>query len=189
VVVVVVVVVVGIANGFPFVMPSLMVGGPSLAGLLDPTKINHFCTVVSDFNATVANYAQLFGGPLPIGDLSGDYWTYYRGQPTKANCLLTQIPVTTAPGFHWEVLEPANEYPSFWRELLTENGNFFHHFGVLVPEMDSARAKVAAAGYEMVQIGQGPWGCYAYMDGRAQLGAVIELLSIGQLNCSKPQGW
>jgi hypothetical protein len=75
---------------------------------------------------------------------------------------------------------------SFWSELLKENGNFFHHVGIMVPEMESALAFLGGLGYEVVQMGQGGWGCYAYLDARQKLGIVLEVLSSGQLNCTKP---
>ncbi len=39
--------------------------------------------VVANYNISATNYAQLFGGTPPIGALSANYWTYYRGRPTN----------------------------------------------------------------------------------------------------------
>eukprot|EP01111_Echinosteliopsis_oligospora_P016161 TRINITY_DN6606_c0_g1_i1.p1 TRINITY_DN6606_c0_g1~~TRINITY_DN6606_c0_g1_i1.p1 ORF type:complete len:187 (+),score=33.55 TRINITY_DN6606_c0_g1_i1:297-857(+) len=179
--IIVLTIVVGCASGF-FMAPVLPYDS---VGALNPSNINHFCTVVKNFNTSVNSYVNVFGGSLPIGYTSSNNWTYYNGLPTEAQALLTKVPVGDGK-FTWEILQPADDYPSFWRQILEETGDSFHHIGLTVDEMDSARAGLEALGYPTIQIGQGNWGCYAYIDGRQQFGAVLELLSIGQLNCSKP---
>jgi len=170
--------------GFPFV-PFLP--NKELAGILDPTQISHFCTVVKDFNASAMNFAKAFGGSPPLGSLTTDSWTYFKGVPTDARSILVHVPIgKPGSGVAWEILQPADDYPSFWRQLLEENGDFLHHVGVNVVDIDSTRASLEALGYKTVQAGQGSWGCYYYLDARPQLGVVLELLAPGVLNCSKP---
>jgi hypothetical protein len=80
---------------------------------------------------------------------------YYRGVLSPARAMLVHIPIA-APGFTLEIIQPYDSYPSFWDELLKQNNNFFHHFGVNVgPAFASIRTQLDKMGFLTVQIGQG----------------------------------
>jgi hypothetical protein len=80
---------------------------------------------------------------------------YYRGVVSQAKAMIVHIPVA-APGFTLEIIKPADNYPSFWDELLKQYNNFFHHFGVSVGnQFDSIRLQLEKMGFLTTQIGQG----------------------------------
>lgn len=169
---------------FPLSLPDLSENAP-LSSLLNLTRIIHIGTVTSNFNVTTEFIANLFGVGSE-GQITDDVWTVYRGQPTLARAILAFIPITS-DDFKWEVIQPADDYPSFWSELLKEYGSFFHHYGITVDNIDETRTVLENMGFPTVQCGQGKtWGCYCYCDLREALGVVVELLDIGRLNCTKP---
>ena len=107
---------------------------------------------------------------------------------TTAKALLVHAPGGPA-GFTVEIISPLDDGPSVYNELLAFQDNAVQHVGINVDppgSMAAAREAFAAQGYETVQMGQGSWGCYAYIWMRGDLGTIVELLDPGNLACVSP---
>jgi hypothetical protein len=74
-----------------------------------------------------------------------------------------------------ELIEPVGK-PSTWRDQLDEHGDSLHHIAFEIKGMPARVAFLEAKGLRLVQRGEYPGGRYAYVDGNAQLGAILELL-------------
>jgi len=70
----------------------------------------------------------------------------YRGQPTKAD-------VAIAMGFagHMmiELIQPKDNEPSVYREIVQQRGYGFHHIGIAVEDVEAARADYFKRGYHV----------------------------------------
>jgi Glyoxalase/Bleomycin resistance protein/Dioxygenase superfamily len=70
----------------------------------------------------------------------------YRGQPTKAD-------VAIAMGFagHMmiELIQPKDNEPSVYREVVQQRGYGFHHIGVAVEDVEAERAAYFKRGYHV----------------------------------------
>lgn len=157
-------------------------GGPGL----NASAATHHCVVTADFAKSAATFGWLFG-TAPTGKPNNSSWVWYRGVNTTARALLVHTPLGP-PGWTLEIIQPFDTQPSFWAELLRDLGPVIQHFGVVLAKgtMDATRAVFEAAGFPTIQMGQGSWGCYAYYDLRATLGAVLELLDEGNTACTCP---
>jgi 4-hydroxyphenylpyruvate dioxygenase-like putative hemolysin len=74
-----------------------------------------------------------------------------------------------------ELIEPIDG-PSTWKDQLDAHGDSIHHIAFVIKGMADKIAYLAGNGVPLVQRGEYTGGRYAYMDGAAQLGAVLELL-------------
>jgi 4-hydroxyphenylpyruvate dioxygenase-like putative hemolysin len=74
-----------------------------------------------------------------------------------------------------ELIEPVGK-PSTWHDQLDERGEGLHHIAFEIGGMSDRIAYLGARGLPLVQRGEYPGGRYAYLDGNAQLGAILELL-------------
>jgi hypothetical protein len=97
----------------------------------------------------------------------------YRGGPSKAV-------VTIAMGFaghmQIELIQPEDDNPSVYKELLDRSGPGFHHFGVASDDIDRDIARRAADGYVLAfRAGVGS-GEVAYLDGGPGQPGMIELI-------------
>ena len=152
------------------------------------TAVNHLCLVTKNFDATARAYAWLFGARQPVGKVSEHSWNWYRGQNTTALAMLVHAPGGPA-GFTIEIISPLDTLPSIYNELLSTQGNSVQHVGINVDppgSIDAARLAFEAKGYETVQMGQGGWGCYAYVWMRDDFGSILELLDSGNTKCRSP---
>ena len=50
----------------------------------------------------------------------------------------------------YELIQPADDLPSVFREVVEQRGYGFHHFGYATPAYDEAVANMHAHGYETV---------------------------------------
>jgi hypothetical protein len=74
-----------------------------------------------------------------------------------------------------ELLEPLGE-PSTRNDQLQQHGPSMHHLAVEIAGMGDKRAYLNSQGFRLVQSGEYVGGRYAYFDGQARLGAIVELL-------------
>lgn len=97
----------------------------------------------------------------------------YRGEPSKAA-------VTIAMGFagrmQIELIQPDDDHPSVYKELVDRSGPGFHHFGVASDDIDGDIARRSAEGYVLAfRAGVGS-GEVAYLDGGPDQPGMIELI-------------
>lgn len=131
--------------------------------------------VVRDIETKARAWSQILGLPMPNIIVTDEYdkaRTEYNGQPTPARAKLAffnmgQVSV--------ELIEPIDG-PSTWKDQLDAHGDSIHHIAFVIKGMADKIAYLAGNGVPLVQHGEYTGGRYAYMDGAAQLGAVLELL-------------
>lgn len=131
--------------------------------------------VVRDIEARTRDWSRILGLPLPeiiITDTQEIAHTEYRQSPTPARAKLAffhmgQVDV--------ELIEPLGG-PSTWQDQLDAHGDSIHHIAFVIAGMQEKVAMLGAAGMPLLQRGDYTGGRYAYIDGTAQLGLVLELL-------------
>ena len=96
----------------------------------------------------------------------------YRGQTTPGRAKLAFFQLGQVS---LELIEPVGG-PSTWQEQLDAHGESIHHIAFHIQGMQDKLDLLAENGIPLVQRGEYKGGRYAYVDGVAQLGAVLELL-------------
>ncbi|HEY0738277.1 MAG TPA: VOC family protein [Herpetosiphonaceae bacterium] len=142
---------------------------------LGTTTITQVGIIVQDIESKARAWSEILGLPMPeiiITDTFELARTEYQGQPTTARAKLAffhmgQVDV--------ELIEPIGE-PSTWKDQLSQHGDSLHHIAFQIKGMPEKIAYLDAKGVPLVQRGEYTGGRYAYMDGNAQLGAILELL-------------
>lgn len=98
----------------------------------------------------------------------------YRGEPSRAD-------VAIAMGFsgdmNIELIQPKDDRPSVYRELIDRRGFGFHHIGIASEDVDRDIAAYEAKGYQLAfRAGVPTGGAVAYMDGGVRLPHFVELI-------------
>lgn len=142
---------------------------------LGTTKITQVGIIVQDIEARARAWAEILGLPVPkiiITDTYERAQTEYNGQPTEARARLAFFHLGQVD---LELIEPVGK-PSTWQDHLDEHGNSLHHIAFEIKGMPARVAYLDAQGLPLVQRGEYTGGRYAYFNGKAQLGAILELL-------------
>jgi catechol 2,3-dioxygenase-like lactoylglutathione lyase family enzyme len=142
---------------------------------LGSTIITQVGIIVQDIDAKMRAWAEVLGLPVPGIMITDDYeraQTEYNGKPSKARAKLAFFQLGQVA---LELIEPVGE-PSTWQDQLDEHGDSLHHIAFEIKGMPETVAYLEAKGLSLVQRGEYPGGRYAYVDGNAQLGAILELL-------------
>jgi catechol 2,3-dioxygenase-like lactoylglutathione lyase family enzyme len=142
---------------------------------LGTSSIKQVGIIVRDVEAAARAWAEVLGLPMPeieITDPVEVTRTEYRGEPTSARARLAFFRLGPV---ELELIEPVGE-PSTWKDQLDQHGDSLHHIAFQVRGMRQAVENLRAQGLPVVQRGEYEGGRYAYIDGRAQLGCVLELL-------------
>ncbi len=142
---------------------------------LGTTTVTQIGIIVRDIEAKAKAWAEILGLPRPeivITDPLEKAQTEYHGRPTTARAKLAffhtgQVSI--------ELIEPIGA-PSTWQEQLDRHGESLHHIAFVIKGMGEKIALLEGKGVPLVQRGEYTGGRYAYLDGTAQLGGVIELL-------------
>lgn len=145
--------------------------------LLTPESVCQVALVVDDIARTAANYATVFGVPVPNIIETGPAaktTIRFRGETTPGRAKLTFF---NLGALQLELIEPIDG-PSTWREVLEKNGAGLHHIAFRVGNSRETSEKLAGLGATVVQTGEFGTGNYAYVDATRPLGAVLELLEI-----------
>ncbi len=145
------------------------------AETLGSTTLVQVGIIVADIEAKARAWAEVLGLPVPpirVTDPVEVACTEYCGRPTPARARLAFL---DAGQVQLELIEPIGE-PSTWRDQLNQHGASLHHIAFHIKGMKDRVAYLEAKGIPLVQRGEYTGGRYAYFDGVAQLGAVLELL-------------
>ncbi|MEM7034633.1 MAG: VOC family protein [Chloroflexota bacterium] len=142
--------------------------------------IRQIAVIVEDLDKAVEMYWSMLGiGPWHIYTYQKPLLTTmtYRGKPADYKMRLALADVGPLQIELIEVLDDNTVYAEF----VKEHGYGLHHFGVLVDDMDAAKAEAEAAGLTITQDGGGHGldddGGFAYLDTEAKLSTTIELIS------------
>lgn len=142
---------------------------------LGTTTVTQIGIIVRDIEAKARAWAGVLGLPVPVIIVSDGYeqaQTEYNGQPSEARAKLAFFNLGQVS---LELIEPVGE-PSTWRDQLDEHGDSLHHIAFEIEGMPQRVVHLESKGISLVQRGEYPGGRYAYLDGTAQLGAILELL-------------
>jgi len=147
--------------------------------MTEPTLGNNIVTqvgiIVRDIETKARAWSEILGLPMPdiiITDTVDKAQTEYNGKPTTARAKLAffhmgQLDV--------ELIEPIDG-PSTWKDQLDGHGDSLHHIAFVIEGMQEKVAYLDSKGIPLLQRGEYTGGRYAYLDGVAQLGTVLELL-------------
>jgi catechol 2,3-dioxygenase-like lactoylglutathione lyase family enzyme len=140
-----------------------------------PATLTQVAIIVRDIEAAARAWSEILGLPMPsiiITDTVDTAHTEYRGQPTPARAKLAFIKMGQVD---LELIEPIDA-PSTWKDQLDQHGDSLHHIAFRVKGMQDKLAYLDSKGVPLVQRGDYTGGRYAYVDGSARLGCVVELL-------------
>jgi catechol 2,3-dioxygenase-like lactoylglutathione lyase family enzyme len=142
---------------------------------LGTTTITQVGIIVQDIEAKARAWAEVLGLPMPeimITDTYERAQTEYNRKPSNARAKLAFFHLGQVD---LELIEPVGR-PSTWRDQLEEHGDSLHHIAFEIIGMPERLAYLEAKGIPLIQRGEYPGGRYAYLDGNAQLGTILELL-------------
>ena len=142
---------------------------------LGTTKVMQVGIIVRNIEAKAHAWAQILGLPMPEIMITDSYeraQTEYLGARSDARAKLAFFHLGQVD---LELIEPIGE-PSTWNDHLAAHGDSLHHIAFVIKGMPNKVAYLNAEGIPLLQRGEYPGGRYAYFDGGAQLGAILELL-------------
>ena len=142
---------------------------------LGTTTITQVGVIVADIEAKAKAWADVLGLPVPeiiITDVVDVAQTEYEGESTPARAKLAFLHLGQVD---LELIEPIDG-PSTWKDQLDQHGESLHHIAFVINGMQEKVAYLDTKGLPLVQRGEYTGGRYAYVDGTAKLGAVLELL-------------
>lgn len=131
--------------------------------------------VVKDIEKAAAAYADFLGVAVPQWfwtDTEDKAHTEFKGKPSPARAKLAFIELKNIT---IELIEP-DQNPSTWREFLDAEGEGVHHIAFEIKGMEDKMAQLEKKGMPLLQKGDYEGGRYAYIDGTAKLGLILELL-------------
>ena len=142
---------------------------------LGTTTITQVGIIVQDIKEKARAWAEVLGLPVPeiiITDIYERAKTEYNGGSSDARAKLAFFHLGQVD---LELIEPIGK-PSTWQDQLDQHGDSLHHIAFEIKGMSEKVAYLDAKGLNLVQRGEYAGGRYAYIDGNAQLGAILELL-------------
>ena len=125
--------------------------------------IFQFAWVVENLEETIDQWVRETGvGPWYVLENFTGIDGQYRGKPANA---VYRLAMSFANGVNIELIQPLDDNPSVYREMLERKGHGFHHMGVLVPNVDAAIPGYEARGFAVAfKAGVPTGGNVAYLD-------------------------
>lgn len=131
--------------------------------------------VVQDLDAAIAYWIRdLKVGPwFRLDRFDGGPDAAHRGGGYTAT---VDLAMAFAGHMQIELIQPNDEEPSVYREMIDATGYGFHHFGVASDDVEADIAELEAKGYELAFKASVPTGGHvAYMDAGAGQPGFLEL--------------
>jgi catechol 2,3-dioxygenase-like lactoylglutathione lyase family enzyme len=140
-------------------------------------QIMQMAYVVEDIHASIAwwiDHAKT--GPFFLLE---SFWAEdqrYRGEPSQAD---VAIAMGFAGHMNIELIQPKDDKPSVYREIIERRGYGFHHVGIAVDDVEAEIAEYEAKGYELAFRARVPTGgAVAYMDDGRNEPGFVELIPV-----------
>ena len=134
--------------------------------------------VVADLDAAIHQWiTKLRVGPWFVLDHFTGVDPVYRGQPSRAD---VRLAMSFAGHMNMELIQPNNDAPSVYREVIERRGYGFHHWGVATWSFDATVALYERDGYPLaVRAAVPSGGRVGYMDTTGVLPGFTELIELG----------
>jgi hypothetical protein len=134
--------------------------------------------VVADLDAAIREWVtKLRVGPWFVLEHFTGIDPLYRGQPSRAD---VRLAMSFAGHMNMELIQPNNDAPSVYREVIERSGYGFHHWGVATWSFDAAVAQFERDGYPLAFSAAVPsGGRVGYMDTTGVLPGFTELIELG----------
>jgi len=133
--------------------------------------------IVQDLDAAIEYWIRdLNVGPwFRLDGFDGGDDAVHRGGKYTAT---VDLAMAFAGHMQIELIQPNDDEPSVYREMIEDRGYGFHHFGVACDDVEAGIAKLEAKGYEMAYKASVPTGGHvAYMDGGPGQPGFLELVA------------
>ncbi len=151
---------------------------------IDSNVINQIALIIDDIDATAANYASLFGVPVPeIWSIpaNNDIPTYFNGEPNDGSGC--RICVFQLGNTVLELVQPDMTRPNAWKDWYDRNGGpGVQHLGFIVKDRQGALDTLAGMGSEAYHVGFYPDMSYTFVNGAAQFGVDFNIKHFGEDN-------
>jgi hypothetical protein len=134
--------------------------------------------VVQDIQKSMVEWArQLRVGPWFLIDEFTGVNPMYRGQPLKSKIALA---MSFAGHMNIELIQPLDDEPSPYREVIQKRGYGFHHWGVATNDFEHEVGRYRDAGYEVaLELRVPSGGRVTYMDTSTNLAGMTEIIELG----------
>lgn len=140
-------------------------------------QIMQMAYVVEDLEASISWWAnEARTGPWFVIDNFLSPGQIYRGQPSTADA---RIGMSFAGHMNIELIQPLDNEPSVYKELINRRGFGFHHVGIAFVDMAEAIKDYESRGYTLAYDAPVPTGgSVAYMDDGRNDPGFVELLPV-----------
>ena len=138
-------------------------------------RVTQVGIIVKNIEEARAAWAKLLDvAEPPIVETAGWESSHmtFKGKPSEGRAKLAFFRLEN---ISVELIQPIGG-PSTWQGFLEEHGSGIHHIAFNVENLDETLDKFKSMGIEIEQKGDYEGGCYTYIDSRAKLGGVIEIL-------------
>ncbi len=142
--------------------------------------------VVEDLDVAIEQFSTRFDvGPWTIFRDVDPQGSLYRGEPARA---ILHVAFGFAGHMTYELVQPADDAPSVYRDVIEDRGYGFHHFGYGTRTLDKAVAAMHAEGYQTVGSLDIPDIRLAIFDTRDVLPGMTELIEVVEVNTPPGMG-
>jgi hypothetical protein len=149
-------------------MPQLGFGQPD-------DGIMQLAYIVPDIHRAIEEWvAALNVGPwFLLEHFSGEH-AVYRGRPSQAD---VAIAMSFAGHMNIELIQPNDDHPSVYKEMIDTRGYGFHHWGRASTDVDADVERYRGMGMEVAfRAGVPTGGDVVYMDAHGALPGFVELI-------------
>ena len=143
---------------------------------MDGSRVIQIGILSHDVRAAAKKWADFLQVPVPEIEVSPGYeksQAVYRGKPCEG--LLYQA-FFDFENIQVEIIQPADDTPSIWRECLDRDGEGLHHISFGVKNMAGNLEACEKLGFSVLQKGEYTGGRYAYLDALGSLKIILEFL-------------
>lgn len=151
---------------------------------IDKTRCIQIGILVHNVEEASKEWAKFFGVEVPEVKVTDGYdetQATYKGEPCQG--ILRQA-FFNFDNIQIELIQPADEQPSIWRDCLDRDGEGVHHISFGAKNTAGFLANCKAKGYDTLQTGEFYHGRYAYLDSFQKMKVIIETLEMDDADLS-----
>jgi hypothetical protein len=130
--------------------------------------------VVEDIDNAMEQFTARLGvGPWAVMRDISTAGTFHRGQPSEA---VLNVAFGFSGHMAYELIQPVNDAPSAFRDVIEERGYGFHHFGCATTSFDATVEQMIAQGFDVVTVSDFPGLRLRMFDTRGILPGMTEVI-------------